>query len=52
MTDYRLQSVAISGESRKGRHDMGNGGSHKPVPKDTKASAKKGAESGKKGTKK
>jgi hypothetical protein len=31
---------------------MANGGSHKPVPKDTKASANKGAESGKKETKK
>jgi len=31
---------------------MANGGSHKPEPKDTKASANKGTESGKKGTKK
>ena len=31
---------------------MANGGSHKPAPKDAKAAAKKGTESGKKGTKK
>jgi len=31
---------------------MANGGSHKPEPKDAKGTAKKGTESGKKGTKK
>ena len=50
----KFLSVRISDDNGPGVRSiqMANGGSHKPEPKNTKGAPKKGAESGKKGTKK